>query len=98
MVRMGKVRVKLDKTPFLGACILDKSKGVMYEFNDYVKEKWPKSSLLFTDTDSVTFWIETPDVYKEMIPDLQKRFDTSKYPENHKSGIHKGVNASKISR
>ena len=63
LVRMGKVKVKLDKTPFLGACILDKSKKVMYEFNDYVKGKWERSSLLFTDTDSLTYKVETQDVY-----------------------------------
>ena len=31
-----------------------------------------------------------------MIPDLEKRFDTSKYPEKHPSGIQKGVNAGAI--
>ena len=96
MVRMGKVSVKLDKTPFLGACILEKSKKVIYEFYDFVKESWPNSSLLFTDTDSLTFEVRTQDVYKEMIPHLGKRFDTSKYPKDHASGIPKGINASKI--
>ena len=96
MVRMGKTIVSLNKTPFLGACILDKSKRVMYEFYDYFKQKWKNSSLLFTDTDLLTFWVETKDVYKEMIPDLEKRFDTSNYPENHPSGIPKGINAGKI--
>ena len=96
MVRMGKVEVKLNKTPFLGACILDKSKKVMYELNDYVKGKWEKSSLLFTDTDSLTYKVETEDFYKEMIPDLVQRFDTSKYPKDHPRGIPSGVNAGKI--
>ena len=96
MVRMGNVKVTLDKTPFLGACILDKSKKVMYEFYDYFKGKWENSSLLFTDPDSLTFKVEIQDIYKEMIPDLEQRFDTSKYPKDHPSGIPKGVNAGKI--
>ena len=72
MVRMGKVSVTLDKPIYLGACILHKSKKVMFEFHyDYVMKRWGKerASLLFTDADSLTYFIETDDVYKEMIPE-----------------------------
>ena len=59
----------------------------MYSFHyDYVIKTWPgKNLLLFTDTDSLTYWIET-----------EERFDTSKCPDNHPSGIKKGVNSGKI--
>ena len=64
---------------------------------DYVIKTWPgKNLLLFTDTDSLTYWIETEDVYKDMLPAIGERFDTSKYPDNHPSGIKKGVNSGKI--
>ena len=75
MVRMGKVSVTLNKPIYLGAVILDKSKRVMFDFHyDYVMKKWgeDKASLLFTDTDSLTYQIETEDVYKDMLPDVEK--------------------------
>ena len=65
MVKMGKIEVTLDKPIYLGAVILDKSKEVMFDFHyNYVMKKWGKdrASLLFTDTDSLTYCIETEDV------------------------------------
>ena len=49
-------------------------------------KKWGKEKalLLFTDTDSLTYQIETKDVYRDMLPDVEKRFDTSK-------GVNAGV-------
>ena len=41
-----------------------------------------KARLLFTDTDSLTYSIETPDVYRDMAEDLA-HFDTSDYPRGH---------------
>ena len=99
MVQMGKVSVKLNKPIYLAATILDKNKRDMAEFHyDYVLEKWGKerATLEFSDTDILTYHIMTDDVYKDMLPDLEKRFDTSKYPEDHPSGIPKGVNAGAI--
>ena len=40
------------------------------------------AKLLFTDTDSLTYLITTPDVYKDMVEALD-RFDTSDYPRSH---------------
>ena len=99
MVRMRKIEVTLNKPIYLGAVILDKSKQVMYDLHyNYVMKKWGKerASLLFTDTDSLTYCIETEDIYKDMIPDVKKRFNTSKYPTNHPSGIESGVNLGAI--
>ena len=64
MVRMRPVEVVLNKPIFLGATILDKSKMDMYSFHyDYVMKTCRKdrASLLFTDTDSLTYWIQTED-------------------------------------
>ena len=93
MVRMRRIEVTLNKPMYLGAVILDKSKEVMYDFHyNYVMEKWGKerTSLLFTDTDSLMYCVETEDIYKDMIPDVEERFDTSKYPLDHPSGITPG--------
>ena len=50
-----------------------------------------KAKLLFTDTDSLAYEIKTKDFYKDINPDIEKRFDTSDYPSNHSSGIKTGL-------
>jgi len=65
--------------------VLDISKTFMYDFHyGYVRCRYgDKAALLFTDTDSLTYCIETADVYADMLEDLD-RFDTSDYPRDHK--------------
>ena len=41
-----------------------------------------KASLLFTDTDSLTYDIQTDDIYEDMKKDKQ-HYDFSEYPEEH---------------
>ena len=66
-------------------CILDLGKTLMYDFHyNYIKDKYGnKSKLLFTDTDSLTYEIETNNVYKDFYNDKDK-FDFSDYLENSK--------------
>ena len=52
-----------------------------------------KAKLLFTDTDSLAYEIKTKDFYKDINPDIEKRFDTSDYPTNHLSGIKTRLNS-----
>ena len=61
----------------------------MFDFHyNFIREKYGnKAELLFTDTDSLMYQIETDDFYKDISKDIGKRFDTSNYSENHKSGI-----------
>ena len=73
-------------------CILDLSKTIMYGFH-YIKPKYgDKAKLLFTDTDSLMYEIQTEDFYKDISGDVKDRFDTSDYPSNHPSGIPTGCN------
>ena len=93
-VHMKKTKLTMNKPVYLGMCILDLSKTVMYEFHyNYIKEKYgDKAKLLFTDTDSLLYEIETEDFFKDISGDVKDRFDTSDYPENHPSGIPTGEN------
>ena len=61
--------------------MLDSSKIVMYEFwYDYVKPKYGKKpKLCYTDTDSFIVFIKTNDIYKNIVEDVETRFDTSNY-------------------
>ena len=93
-VHLKKVSLTMNKPVYLGMCILELSKTIMYEFHyEYIKLKYgEKAKLLFTDTDSLMYEIETEDFYKDISGDVEKRFDTSDYPENHPSGIPTGIN------
>ena len=93
-VHMKKTSLTMNKPVYLGMCILDLSKTIMYDFHyNYIKPKYgDKAKLLFTDTDSLMYEIETEDFYKDISGDVKDRFDTSDYPENHPSGIPTGIN------
>ena len=75
-------------------CILDLSKTLMYDFHyKYTKSKYDdKAKLLFTDTDSLMYEIETKGFNKDISNDVTDKFDTSDYPSNHPSGIPSGLN------
>ena len=67
----------------------------MYDFHyNYIKIKYcDNANLLFTDTDYHAYEIRTKDFYKDINPDIEKRFDTSDYPTSHPSGIKTGLNS-----
>ena len=84
-VNMKKQRLKLDKPSYVGMCILDLSKVLMYAFHyNYIKKKYGgKAKLLFTDTDSLCYIITTGDVYEDLYHD-RELFDNSDYAESSK--------------
>ena len=88
-VHTKKTRIYYNKPVYLGMCILGLSKTLMYEFHyDYIKQKYgDKAKLLFTDTDSLAYEIQTEDFYKDINPDVKRQFDTSDMPSDHPSGI-----------
>ena len=94
-VHMKKTQLYCNKPGYLGMSILDLSKSLMYDFHyNYNKTKYgDKAKLLFTDTDSLAYEIRTKDFYKDINPDIEKRFDTSDYSTNHPSGIKTGLNS-----
>jgi hypothetical protein len=83
-IHMYKDKLQLNRPIYVGMCILDLSKHLMYDFyyNKLKKQYGDKCSLLYSDTDSLLLHIETEDVYK----DMQKNaalYDTSNYDKNN---------------
>ena len=78
-----KETLTLNRPAYVGMCILDLSKTLMYDFHyNYIKKKYnDRAKLLFTDTDSLTYEIETVDTYKDFWT-AKDMFDNSDYPEN----------------
>ena len=85
LVAVHKIKeaLTLNSPAYVGMCILDLSKTLMYDFHyNYIKNKYGDSTkLLFTDTDSLTYEIEAEDVYQDFWNDKDK-FDNSDYPQN----------------
>ena len=65
--RKSKNSLKLNKPPYIGMCILELSKVLMYKFHyDYIKYKYGiKLKLMFTDTDSLVCEVKTEYVYED---------------------------------
>jgi len=84
-MHMKRTKLVYNKPIYLGMCILDLSKTLMYDFHyNYIKAKYgDRAKLLFTDTDSLCYEIETEDFYADIAADVESRFDTSEYPTDH---------------
>ena len=80
-----KERLKLNKPSYVGMCILDLSKVLMYDFHyNYIKRKYnERAKLLFTDTDSLCYLITTDDAYRDFYHD-RELFDNSDYAKSSK--------------
>ena len=67
------MKAKLSRHGYIGMCILELSKVLMYEFHyDYIKNKYDnKSKLLFADTDSLMHEIKNEDVYEGFSSDKE---------------------------
>ena len=83
-IEMKKTKVKMNKPVYLALSILEISKTLMYKFwYDYIKPKYGdnvKSS--YMDTDSFIMDIKTKDFYKDIVNNIEKKFDTSNYEVN----------------
>ncbi|KAK3735533.1 hypothetical protein QZH41_005010 [Actinostola sp. cb2023] len=90
-VNMKKPSLYLNRPIYVGFCILDLSKTLMYDFHyNVIKQKYGNNAtLLFTDTDSLCYNIKTEDIYEDMYEDLDL-YDTSEYPRDHV--LHSTVN------
>ena len=84
IIHKYKAKVTMNKPIYVGAKILDLSKLLMYQtLYDYLKPKFgSRVKLIYMDTDSFVLYIETDDLDKELMEDLDC-YDTSDYPNGH---------------
>ena len=86
LVKTNKRTVTLNKPIYIGACVLDLSKFLMYKFHyDTMKVRYPEVLMMKTDTDSLLYCVKTDDLYKDFKQDplIQKQIEFSNYPKNH---------------
>lgn len=86
MVELSKTTTTLDKPVYIGCVVLDLSKYLMYDFwyNSIRKEYGDSAQLVYTDTDSLIFSVETEDIYADLKnTSLGEKFDFSDYQQQH---------------
>ena len=84
-VHIRKTEVELNKPIYMGQCILDDSKLLMYDFHyNFMLKKFKRENidLLFTDTDSLAYHTRNQDI-NEIIKENKDKFDLSNYPKEH---------------
>lgn len=83
-IQVNKTRLTLNKPIYVGFCVLDLSKHLMYDwyYNTLKKKYGDNCTLLYTDTDSLLVAIKTEDAYKDM-SEMKDEYDFSDYPKEH---------------
>ena len=90
-----KTKHYFNKPVYLGVSTLDLSKYLMYDFHyNYIKTKYGITPNYFSPTLTLSVMqLGLKIFYKDINPDIEKRFETSDYPTNHPSGIKTGLNS-----
>ena len=72
-LHMHKSRLILNRPVYVRMSILDLTKHLMYDFyyNEMKSEFGERCQLLYTDTDSLLLEIQTEDVYKDMVEQVE---------------------------
>ena len=80
-IEMRKTQIFMNKPVYLDLSILELSKIVMYEFwYEYVVPKYGENAkLCYMDTNSFIVYLKMDDLYKNIVEDVEKIFDTSVY-------------------
>jgi hypothetical protein len=85
-VFIRKSRVVVDKPVFIGATVLDLSKmllfGFWYKLKDFYESQGKKIRLMYTDTDSLLYWVMTENL-EDDLKKMKKDFDFHKLPKDH---------------
>ena len=96
-VHCSKTVLTLNKPIYIGLCILELSKLLMYQFHyHYVLKTFDNVKLLFRDTDSLVYEIKIVNVYDQCFKD-KHLFDFSGYPKMYSliSSDRKEINKAK---
>ena len=81
VIHEKKEFLTLNKPEYVGSTVLELSKLAMYKFYyDFVKKKYEKCVLLFTDTDSLCFETEG-NLYEIMLNNKISEMIIKKYQE-----------------
>ena len=81
-VHLIKIVLTLNKPIYVGFCISELSKSLMYKFHyDHVFKTFNSAKLLFIDTDSLVYEITNGDVYKQCFKN-KELFDFSAYSKD----------------
>ena len=88
---MKKTQITMSKPVYLRLSMLDLSKTVIYEFwYDYIKSKNGENvKLCYMGTDSLIVHLKTDDTYKDIVEDVETRFDISNYKTARPTGKDK---------
>ena len=83
-IEMRYQSIKINKPFYIGMSVLELAKFFMYKFHYEVMKPFygSKIQLLYTDTDSLMYEIQTEDVYQDLAK-LKTFFDFSNYPSHH---------------
>jgi hypothetical protein len=78
LIEMFKKKIEYDKPSYVGTCVLDLSKLCMMDFhyNTIQKSFGNHYNLIYSDTDSLVYSIQHPDIY-QWIRDHSHHFDLS---------------------
>ena len=83
-IELYKTKVCLNKPIYIGQTILDLSKLYMFDFHyNYIVKEYDNYKLLFSDTDSFCYHLETKNIYEDMYND-RHLFDLSNYSKHSK--------------
>lgn len=91
-IEMNKTCIRYNRPIYVGMCILDISKRLMYDYHyNYFSKIIQNTKVLYIDTDSLIyrFTINSNElnIYEIMARDCQTKFDTSGYHPNNSFGI-----------
>jgi hypothetical protein len=77
--------INLNKPIFIGTCVLDIAKRLLYDFyyNRLKNLYGARLKLIMTDTDSLLMHIKTENIYKDMLEHLKDKLDLSNYSVDH---------------
>ena len=85
LVAVHKIKetLTLDRPAYVGICILDLSKTLMYDFHyNFIRQNYnSKAKLFFTDTNSLCYEIETGDAYADFCKD-KELFENNDYSKD----------------